>query len=105
MWNSQTRNWQCRFRMFRRPRYPTHGTRHAKAIGYTGHLNRASIYKSRIAGEKLKKMMSMGQSRPWPEALEALTGEKEIDASAIVEYFAPLKKWLDEQNKGNKVGW
>ncbi len=47
----------------------------------------------------------MGQSRPWPEALEAVTGEKQMDATAILEYFAPLKQWLDEQNKGHKVGW
>jgi len=50
-------------------------------------------------------MMAMGQSRPWQEALEALTGEKQMDASAIVDYFAPLKRWLDEQNKGQKVGY
>jgi peptidyl-dipeptidase A len=47
----------------------------------------------------------MGQSRPWPDALEALTGERKMDASAMLEYFAPLKKWLDEQNKGRKVGF
>jgi peptidyl-dipeptidase A len=47
----------------------------------------------------------MGQSRPWPEALKALTGEDKADATAILEYFAPLKKWLDEQNQGYKVGW
>ena len=53
------------------------------------------------------KMLEMGQSRPWPEALEALTGEKEMDATAMLDYFAPLKKWLDEQNKKNgaKEGW
>jgi peptidyl-dipeptidase A len=47
----------------------------------------------------------MGQSRPWPEALEVLTGEKQMDATAILEYYAPLKQWLDEQNKGYKVDW
>jgi peptidyl-dipeptidase A len=47
----------------------------------------------------------MGESRPWPEALEALTGEKQMDATAILEYYAPLKQWLDEQNKGYKVDW
>ena len=50
-------------------------------------------------------MLEMGQSRPWPEALEAMTGEKDIDATAMLDYFAPLKQWLDEQNKGHKVGW
>jgi peptidyl-dipeptidase A len=50
-------------------------------------------------------MLEMGESRPWPEALEALTGEKEMDATAMLDYFAPLKRWLDEQNKGHKTGW
>jgi len=50
-------------------------------------------------------MMAMGSSRPWPEALEAATGQRELDATAILEYFAPLQKWLDEQNKGQAVGW
>ena len=49
-------------------------------------------------GEKLKKMLEMGQSRPWPEALKALSGEDKMDATAIIDYFAPLKKWLDQQN-------
>jgi peptidyl-dipeptidase A len=50
-------------------------------------------------------MLEMGQSKLWPDALEVLTGERQIDAGALLEYFAPLKKWLDEQNKGQKVGW
>ena len=50
-------------------------------------------------------MLEMGQSAPWPEALEALTGETEMDATAMLDYFAPLKSWLDEQNKGHHVGW
>ena len=50
-------------------------------------------------------MMQMGMSRPWPEALKALTGQDKIDATAIVDYFAPLQKWLDDQNKGKPVGW
>jgi peptidyl-dipeptidase A len=50
-------------------------------------------------------MLEMGQSKPWPDALEVLTGECQMDASAILEYFAPLQKWLDEQNQGQKVGW
>jgi len=57
--------------------------------------------------EKLNKMLAMGQSKPWPEALETLTGEKQMDAAALADYFAPLKAWLDEQNKANgyPVGW
>ena len=73
--------------------------------GYTGPLNRCTFYGSKEAGAKFNKMLAMGQSKPWPDALEALTGERQVDGSAILEYFAPLQKWLDEQNKGKKVGW
>jgi peptidyl-dipeptidase A len=76
-----------------------------RAIGYQGPLYRCSIYGNKEAGARLKKMLAMGQSRPWPEALYALTGERQMDASAMLEYFAPLKKWLDEQNKGKPTGW
>jgi peptidyl-dipeptidase A len=73
--------------------------------GYKGPLHRCTFYGSKEAGAKFNKMLELGQSKPWPEALEALTGEREMDAGALLEYFAPLKKWLDEQNKGMKEGW
>ncbi len=73
--------------------------------GYKGPLNRCTFFGSKEAGEKLNQMLEMGQSKPWPEAMQSLTGQREGDASAILEYFAPLKTWLDEQNKGMKVGW
>jgi peptidyl-dipeptidase A len=78
-----------------------------REAGYNGPLHRCSIYGNKVAGAKLNKMLSMGQSKPWPEALETLTGEKRMDASALADYFAPLKTWLDEQNKVNHypVGW
>jgi len=73
--------------------------------GYKGPLNRCTFYGSKEAGAKFNKMLAMGQSKPWPDALETLTGERQTDADALLEYFAPLKQWLDEQNKGKKVGW
>ena len=73
--------------------------------GFTGPLNRCTFYGSKAAGAKFNKMLAMGQSKPWPDALEVLTGERQVDAGAILEYFAPLQKWLDEQNKGQNVGW
>jgi peptidyl-dipeptidase A len=73
--------------------------------GFKGPLNRCTFFGSKEAGAKLAKMLEMGQSKPWQDAMEALTGQREADAGAILEYFAPLKKWLDEQNKGMKVGW
>jgi peptidyl-dipeptidase A len=77
----------------------------AKTAGCTLPLNRCSIYQNKAAGERLKAMLSLGQSRPWPEALEALTGSKQMDATAILDYFAPLSKWLDQQLEGRKIGW
>jgi len=76
-----------------------------REAGYKGPLHRCSIYNNKEAGARLNKMLSMGASRPWPEALEVLTGEKQMDATAILEYYAPLKAWLDEQNKDHKVDW
>jgi peptidyl-dipeptidase A len=78
-----------------------------REAGFTGPLHRCSIYGNKAAGERLNKMLAMGASKPWPEALETLTGEKQLDATALADYFAPLKTWLDEQNKANNypVGW
>jgi peptidyl-dipeptidase A len=70
-------------------------------------LHRCSIYGNKKAGAKLNAMLELGRSKPWPDALETLTSEKQMDASALADYFAPLKAWLDEQNKKNNylVGW
>ena len=76
-----------------------------KEAGFTGPLHRCSIYGNKAAGARLAKTLAMGASRPWPDALEALTGQRQMDATAILDYYAPLKKWLDEQNAGHKVGW
>ncbi|MES2073555.1 MAG: M2 family metallopeptidase [Pseudomonadota bacterium] len=70
-----------------------------REAGYTGPLNRCSIFDDKKAGAKYQAMLAMGQSRPWPEALKQVTGEEKMDASAILDYFAPLKVWLDAQNK------
>jgi peptidyl-dipeptidase A len=69
-----------------------------REAGYGGPLHRGSIFGNQQVGAKLKQMLELGQSRPWPEALKALTGEEKMDATAILDYFAPLKRWLDEQN-------
>ena len=76
-----------------------------RAAGHTGPLYRCSFYGDKAAGEKFNAMLQLGESRPWPEALKAMTGEDRIDGGALMEYFAPLKQWLDEQNRGHKVGW
>lgn len=76
-----------------------------KQAGWKGPLHRCSFYGNKQVGEKLTAMLAMGASRPWPEALEAFTGSRQISGKAMMEYFAPLKKWLDKQNKGMKAGW
>jgi peptidyl-dipeptidase A len=73
--------------------------------GCTLPLNRCSIYESKDAGGRLNAMLAMGQSRPWQDALETLTGARQMDATAILDYFAPLSKWLDQQLAGKPVGW
>ena len=52
-----------------------------------------------------REMLALGMSRPWTEALEVLTGQTEIDTSAIHEYFAPLIEWLEEETKDEVIGW
>jgi peptidyl-dipeptidase A len=76
-----------------------------KAAGYTGPLDKCSIYGNKEAGKRLMDMLSMGASKPWPEALAALSGEKKADASALLEYFAPLREYLKTENKSQKCGW
>ncbi len=76
-----------------------------KAAGHEGPLDTCSIHGNAAAGAKLRDMLKLGQSRPWPEALAALSGERQADASALLEYFAPLRTWLEEQNKGETCGW
>ncbi len=73
--------------------------------GWKGPLHRCSFYGNKEVGAKLNAMLEMGASKPWPDALEAFTGERQMSGKAMVEYFAPLKKWLDQQNKGEKAGW
>jgi peptidyl-dipeptidase A len=77
----------------------------SQVAGCTEPLNRCSIYQNRAAGDRLNSMLEMGASRPWQEALEKIAGTKQMDASAIRDYFAPLQKWLDVQNAGKPVGW
>jgi peptidyl-dipeptidase A len=76
-----------------------------EAAGHEGPLNECSIYNNKVAGKKLGDMLALGQSKPWPEAMEALTGQRQMDASAIIDYFAPLNAWLKEQNEGRQCGW
>ncbi|MEA1083064.1 M2 family metallopeptidase [Sphingomonas sp. CD22] len=73
--------------------------------GWKGPLHRCSFYGNTAVGTKLNAMLAMGQSKPWPDALQVMTGSRQMSGKALVEYFAPLKTWLDQQNKGKLTGW
>lgn len=75
------------------------------AAGWKGPLHRCSFYGNKEVGKRLNAMLEMGASKPWPDALEAFTGSREMSGKAMLEYFAPLMKWLKTQNKGAKKGW
>lgn len=76
-----------------------------ETAGHRGPLHECSIFGSKKAGAKIWKMMQMGSSKPWPQALQVATGQPKMDASALRDYFAPLEKWLKKQNKGMTCGW
>ncbi len=73
--------------------------------GWKGPLHRCSFFGNKAVGDKLNAMLAMGQSKPWPDALQVMTGSRQMSGKALVEYFAPLKTWLDQQNKGKATGW
>jgi peptidyl-dipeptidase A len=76
-----------------------------KQAGWTGPLHRCNFRGNKEVGQRLNAMLSMGASRPWPEALEAFTGTREMSGEAMLEYFRPLMAWLQEQNRGRQCGW
>lgn len=76
-----------------------------EVAGHKGPLHTCSIYGSKAAGDKMKAMLAMGASRPWPEAMKAITGQSNADAQPLLEYFEPLRKWLKDQTKGETCGW
>jgi peptidyl-dipeptidase A len=78
-----------------------------KQAGWQGPLHRCSFYGNKEVGKNLNAMLEMGASKPWPDALQAFTGSREMSGKAMMEYFAPLKKWLDLENRKMKLkpGW
>ncbi len=76
-----------------------------EASGFEGPLHECSIYGNRKAGELLWKMLRQGSKQPWQDSLEEVTGQREMDASAIIAYFQPLMDWLETENRGLACGW
>src|SRR4029434_1811504 len=72
----------------------------SKIAGCTGPLHRCSIYGNKAAGARLETMLKMGASKPWPDALEAMTGSRQMDATAILDDFKPLQAWVPQSNQG-----
>jgi peptidyl-dipeptidase A len=75
------------------------------AAEHTGPLHECSIYGNKEAGAALKKLLAAGDSKPWQDTLFELTGQRDMDGTAMLEYYAPLQTWLEEQNKGQQCGW
>ena len=76
-----------------------------EAAGFKGPLSECSVYGNEAAGKRFREMLALGQSQPWQDTLEKLTGTRQMDAAAITEYFGPLLEWLKEQNQGKTCGW
>ena len=73
--------------------------------GHEGDLQSCSVFGSKEAGAKFQAMLEAGQSEPWQDTLEKLTGTREMDATAIIDYFEPLMVYLKDQNQGRSCGW
>ncbi|MCW3797044.1 M2 family metallopeptidase [Sphingomonas sp. BN140010] len=73
--------------------------------GWKGPLHRCSFYGNKEVGQRLNQMLTMGASKPWPDALQAFTGSREMSGKPMLEYFAPLQRWLEQQNAGKQCGW
>jgi peptidyl-dipeptidase A len=74
-------------------------------MGFEGPLHECSIYDNELAGKKLRAMLSLGQSQEWQVALEALTGTRSLSGKSMLNYYKPLKDWLDVQNTDRTCGW
>src|SRR3546814_16906 len=73
--------------------------------GWKGPLHRCSFFGNKEVGKRLNAMLEMGASKPWPDALEVFTGQREMSGQAMIEYFKPLQEWLKQENKGKQCGW
>ena len=77
----------------------------ARELQARGPLHRCTVYGNREVGERFNRMLEMGASRPWPDALEAFTGTRQMDGGSMVRYFQPLMTWMETQNRGQECGW
>uniref|UniRef100_A0A8C4QHG6 Angiotensin-converting enzyme n=1 Tax=Eptatretus burgeri TaxID=7764 RepID=A0A8C4QHG6_EPTBU len=73
--------------------------------GHTGPLHKCDVYKSKAAGDLMADMMSLGSSKPWQDAMEKITGQRNMSAESLLEYFQPLTTWLKKENENEVLGW
>jgi peptidyl-dipeptidase A len=76
-----------------------------KQAGWKGPLHRCSFYGNKDVGKRFNAMLEMGASKPWPDALQAFTGSREMSGKSMIAYFKPLMTWLGKQNVGKQCGW
>ncbi len=76
-----------------------------RQAGWQGPLHRCTVFNNPEVGQRLNAMLEMGRSQPWPDALEAFTGTRQMDGSSMVRYFQPLMAYLEERNRGQQCGW
>ncbi len=76
-----------------------------KQAGWKGPLHRCSFYGNKEVGRRFNAMLEMGMSKPWPDALEAFTGSRQMSGKSMIAYFKPLMTWLAKQNTGKQCGW
>jgi peptidyl-dipeptidase A len=74
-------------------------------MGFKGALHECSIYNNPEAGIKIRNMLALGQSKPWQDAFEALTGDRALSGRSILNYYKPLQDWLEKENQGRSCGW
>lgn len=75
------------------------------AAGSKGPLYECDFHGNAAAGRKYREMLAAGASRPWQDTLRRFAGTDRVDASAMLEYFAPLREWLAQENAGRSCGW
>ena len=73
--------------------------------GWKGPLHRCSFYGNKEVGARLNQMLSMGASKPWPDALRRSPALAKFRASRCSNISRRCSSWLEQQNAGKQCGW
>jgi peptidyl-dipeptidase A len=63
-----------------------------------------NYYQNARVGDFLRGILELGATRDWNTVLREAIGEG-LSARPLVTYFQPLREWLEQENRGRKVGW